>query len=449
MSAPRHSWKSFLHYVLPSVSAMLLFSSYTIVDGIFVSKGVGDLALAGVNIALPFINFLSGVAILLSMGTSTLCAFALGEGKHDRAERIFSQTAAVIVVLSVLITIAVAILAEPLAALLGAGPQTIGYSAQYLHVVCLFSLCFILSYCLEVMVKVDGAPHLAMFGVGISFLINVGLDYLFIMVWHWGVFGAALATGLAQLGSLLFFLRYFLSGKSNLRFRKFKPHLGELKQIMPLGIADCSIELMLGFLTLLYNHVIAKMLGESSLPIFAVIAYFSLMVSMIMQGIAQGMMPLVSLAVGEGDREGLKLYLRRTILSVLVVGVLVEVVCQLCPGPIVSLLLSDGSALFAETVASLRLYALSYLPAGITIVLAGYFAALGKAGASALLSLGRGFVLLPAAVMALYLLGAGTMIWWAAFIGEVLSLVLGVVLLRLNSPQNDGSPERGAVSEAD
>ena len=88
---------------------------------------------------------------------------------------------------------------------------------------------------------------------------------------------------------------------------------------MPLGIADCSIELMLGFLTLLYNHVIAKMLGESSLPIFAVIAYFSLMVSMIMQGIAQGMMPLVSLAVGEGDREALKLYLRRTIVSVLVV----------------------------------------------------------------------------------------------------------------------------------
>ena len=133
----------------------------------------------------------------------------------------------------------------------------------------------------------------------------------------------------------------------------------------------------------------------------------------------------------------------------LVVGALVEVVCQLCPGPIVSLLLSDGSALYAETVASLRLYALSYLPAGITIVLAGYFAALGKAGASALLSLGRGFVLLPAAVMALYLLGAGTMIWWAALIGEMLSLVLGVVLLRLNSPQNDGSPERGAVSEAD
>ena len=194
---------------------MLLFSSYTIVDGIFVSKGVGDLALAGVNIALPFINFLSGVAILLSMGTSTLCAFALGEGKHDRAERIFSQTAAVIVVLSVLITIAVAIFAEPLAALLGAGPQTMGYSAQYLHVVCLFSLCFILSYCLEVMVKVDGAPHLAMFGVGIS-LINVGLT----ISSSWSGTGASLAqpwpwTGPAGQPALL--PAVFLSRKSNLR----------------------------------------------------------------------------------------------------------------------------------------------------------------------------------------------------------------------------------------
>lgn len=101
--------------------------------------------------------------------------------------------------------------------------------------VCLFSVCFILSYCLEVMVKVDGAPQLAMFGVGISFLINVGLDYLFIMVFHWGVWGAALATGLAQLGSLIFFLIYFLSGKSNLRFRRFRFRLKDFRRILPWG----------------------------------------------------------------------------------------------------------------------------------------------------------------------------------------------------------------------
>ena len=418
MSTPRHSWKTFLHYVIPSVSAMVLFSAYTIVDGIFVSKGVGELALAGVNIALPFINVLSGTAILLSMGTSTLCAFALGHGDHEKAEKIFTQTVVAIVAISAVITVAVSLFSEPLAVLLGAGPQTVGYSAQYLHMVCLFS------DCLEVMVKVDGAPQLAMFGVGISFLINVGLDYLFIMVFHWGVWGAALATGLAQLGSLIFFLIYFLSGKSNLRFRRFRFRLKDFRRILPLGIADCSIELMLGFLTLLYNHVITQLLGESSLPIFAVIAYLSLVV--------QGMMPLVSLAVGENDRPSIRVYLRKALLSVLVIGVLVELFCQAAPGTIVSLLLSGDSALFDETVSALRQYALSYLPAGLTIVLAGYFAALGKAGASALLSLGRGFLLLPAALMVLYLLGASAMIWTAALIGELLSLGLGLFLLRRN-----------------
>lgn len=430
LSVPSRSWKTFLHYVLPSVGAMVLFSSYTIVDGIFVSKGVGELALASVNIALPFINVLSGIAILLSMGTSTLCAFALGQGDHEKAEKIFTQTVAAILVISAVITLGVSLFAEPLAYVLGAGPQTVGYTSQYLHIVCLFSLCFILSYCLEVMVKVDGAPHLAMLGVGVSFLINIGLDYLFIMVWDWGVMGAALATGLAQLGSMIFFLFYFLTGRSNLHFRRFSFHPRDFRQILPLGIADCSIELMLGFLTMLYNHVITGLLGESSLPIFAVIAYISLLVSMVMQGISQGMMPLVSLAVGENDPSAIRLYLRRALLTVLVIGALVQVFCQLMPGGIVSLLISRDSALFPDAVSALRQYALSYLPAGITIVLAGYFAALGKAGSSALLSLCRGFLLLPAAVLVLYILGASSWIWMAALIGELLSLALGLVLIR-------------------
>ena len=169
---PTRSWKTFARYVAPSVSAMVLFSSYTIIDGIFVSKGVGELALAAVNISLPFINILSGIAILLSMGTSTLCAFAMGNQEHDRAEEIFTQTVAVILAVSVLLTVGVSIFAEPLGYLLGAGPQTIGYTTQYLHIICLFSVCFILSYCLEVMVKVDGAPILATIGVGISFIIK-------------------------------------------------------------------------------------------------------------------------------------------------------------------------------------------------------------------------------------------------------------------------------------
>ena len=427
-SVPAPTWKNFLHYVIPSVSAMIIFSSYTIIDGIFVSKGVSDLAMAAVNLSLPFINILSGVAILLSMGASTLCAFALGKGDHKEAERIFTQTAVIIFIVSAVITVVVALFADELAYLLGARDLTIGYASKYLHVVCLFSVCFIFSYFMEVMVKTDGQPQLAVGGMAVSFVVHIGLDYIFIFHMGLEVLGSALATGLAQLGSMLFFLSYFLSKRANLHFKKFQWNLRDLPKMLPLGIADCSIEFMLGFLTLLYNHVILATMGEEYLPIFAVIAYISILVYMVFQGIAQGMMPLVSLAVGHNEPDSVRRFLRQCILSVLVAAAVIEAVCQLAPGALVSLLLEGENTLFLPAVSALRQYALSYLPAGLVMALAGYFAAVGRGGASALLSLGRGFVLLPAVLLVFCAVGVN--IWMAALIGEGLALFLGLGLFR-------------------
>lgn len=424
------SWKQLLRYVIPAASAMVLFSLYTVIDGVLVSHGVSESALTSVNISLPFINALSGLSILLSMGASTLCAFALGRGNKKEAEEIFTQTVAVMCVLSVLITVGVLLFAEELATLLGAGPHTIDNAVDYLRIVSLFSICFILSYCLEVMVKVDDSPILATAGVAVSAVVHVGLAYVFIFHFHWGVKGGALATGLAQLGSLLLFLHYFLKGKSDMKFRKFKFHPKIFLRILPLGVADCSIEFMLGFLTIIYNNVLFRLFGESHQTIYAVIAYLSLVVFMIMQGIAQGMMPLVSLAVGKGDQKTIRFYFTRSLLMAAAVEVLLVAVCQLFPQVFVTILLSHDSPLFAQAVSALRQYSLSYLLAGLNILLAGYFTALGRGAASCLLSLSRGFVLLPASIFLLSQVGSGQGIWIAALIGEGLSLLLGLVLLK-------------------
>lgn len=430
---PSGSWKTFFHQVIPAVSAMVLFSLYTVVDGIFVAKGVGETALAAVNISLPFINLLSGVSILLSMGTATLCSFALGRGGKEEAEAMFSQTVAVILGLSAGITLLVGLFARPLAYLLGGGPRTIGYTTDYLRILCLFSVCFILSYCLEVMVKVDNSPQMAVIGVGMSCLVNVGLDALFIFVFHWGVKGAALATGLAQLASLLLFLHYFLGKRATLRFRRFSFRPKVFLRILPLGISDCSVELMLGFLTFLYNHILLARFGEESLTIYAVLAYLNLVVFMVMQGIAQGMMPLVSFAVGKGDTGSVQGYFHRCLLTAAAAGMLVLVLFRGFPTTVATLLLNQDSHLLGETVSALRQYALSFLPAGLNIVIAGYLTARGKAASSCLLSLGRGFVLLPCALLAMSVLWAGNGIWMSALLGELISLALALFLLRKNA----------------
>lgn len=424
------SLKTFSRYVLPSVAAMLLFSLYTVVDGIFVAKGAGETALTAINIALPFVNTLSGISILLSMGTATLVAFARGRDDMKEANGLFSQTVVVMAVISVLITGAVAFFAEPLAIQLGAGPATLTDTTSYLRIVSLFSVCFILSYCLEVMVKVDDRPHMAVVGVGASFITNIILDYLFVIRFGWGVAGAAWATGIAQVLSLVIFLVYFFSKRSHLKIKPFTPQPRAFLRIFPLGVADCSIELIIAFLTFLYNHILFRVFGEASLTVYAVVAYLNLFVFMIMQGVAQGMMHLVSLYIGKKDALSAQGYFKMCIITSLGVSILFVILCQVAPQTIALLLLDQNSPLLADTVSALRQFSLSFPVVGINIAIAGYLTAKEVTVPAVILALSRGFVFAPIALLLCAFFGGGTLIWMAAFFGEVACLITSILVLR-------------------
>lgn len=424
------SWRQFSRYVLPSVGAMLLFSMYTVVDGMFIAWGVGETALTSVNIALPFVNALSGFAVLISMGTATLVAFARGRGDKEEADGLFSQTVLVIVLVSAVVTGLAAFFARELAAFLGAGEHTIDKAAGYLRIVSLFSVCFILSYCLEIMVKVDDNPKMAVIGAATSFMINVGLDYVFIMKLGWGIAGAAFATGLAQLASLVLFLAYFFSKRSNLKIRAFKPRLHAFRKIFPLGISDCSIEIIIAFLTFMYNRLLFYVFGEGSLTIYAVIAYINLIVLMIMQGIAQGMMHLVSLHIGKREPKAAQGYFSMCILAGLALSIAVTLLCQIRPQFVAGFLLSQDSPVFGETIRALKQFSLSFPLVGINIAIAGYFTAWGMPLPSIVLALSRGFLFAPLALLPCALLFGGRWIWIAAFLGELLCFAFAMLLFK-------------------
>jgi len=428
------SWKQFSRYVLPSVAAMLLFSLYTVVDGIFLAWGAGETALTSVNIALPFVSSLSGFSVLISMGTATLVAFARGRGDEKEASALFSQTVSIILIVSVLTTTLVLLFSKKLALFLGAGPLTLAGTNEYLRIISLFSVCFILSYCLEIMVKVDENPHMAILGVGASFIANIVLDYLFVVELRWGVKGAAWATGLAQIVSLFIFLCYFLSRKSHLKLSRFTPRPKVLLRIFPLGIADCSVELIVAFLTLLYNHILMYLFGESSLTVYAVIAYVNLFVFMMMQGVAQGMMHLVSLQMGGENATVAKGYFRMCMKTTLVLGLLFTGLSLGMPEAIVGMLLKVDSSVFEEAVRALHQFSISFLFVGFNIAIAGYFTARAMPIPSIVLALGRGFVFAPLALILFAFLGGGSFIWMAACVGEAFCLVISLLLLKRYQP---------------
>ena len=425
--------KKFFRYILPSIVAMWVYSIYTMVDGMFVARGVGPEALGAVNIAMPYVNGVFAASILFGTGASTAVAILLGKGKSEEGSRIFSMNTAVLTAVSLILTAVTLIFLDPIARFLGATDGNIGYVKQYLSVISSFNVFFIISYSFEVMVKTDGFPKLSPIGVCTSAVTNIGLDWLFVMVFHWGVTGAAVATGLAQVFSTLIFALHFLRRRGTLRFCRFPLRLSLYKRIVSLGFSDCITECSVGVITFLFNHMILREIGEQGIVSYTVIAYVNTLVLMTMAGISQGTQPLVSFYHGRGEERTCRKLLRMALCSVAVCSAASFLLGQTAGGYAVAAFIDRTAEpeLFAYTVWAFKLFAFAFLVSGFNVVFAGFFAASEKPGFALAVSLGRGMVLIALMLAAMTALFGEAGLWLSSAASEGACLLLSIGLFFL------------------
>ena len=157
--------KKFFKFVLPSIVSMWIFALYTMVDGMFVAWGVGESALASVNLSMPYVIMIFTIGLLMATGTSTLISISLGKKEEESASRLFTMNLAVLTALSLAVTAVSLIFLDPLALFLGASPDNVTYVKEYVGTIAVFAVFFILSYNMEALVKTDGTPLVSAIGV--------------------------------------------------------------------------------------------------------------------------------------------------------------------------------------------------------------------------------------------------------------------------------------------
>lgn len=422
--------KRFFQFVLPSIVSMWIFSLYTIVDGVFVARGVGEQALAAVNLSMPFTSLVFTLGVLLAAGTSTVISIALGQGELKRARNYFNQNLAVTAAASVVLGAAVLLNLERVARLLGATPATLGYVKEYVGMIALFAVFFTTSYNLEVQVKANGAPQVSTVGVLSCALMNVLLDYWFVMRLGWGVVGAALATGLAQVTSTVIFLLYFLTHRQRLRLGRFRSDLRAYRRIVPLGLSDGLSELSNGIVIFLFNHMVLSVIGEGAVVSYTIVSYVNTLVLMTMIGTAQGIQPLISFHLGAGEPAVCRRLFRMGLCLALGCSLVFFLAAELGAGGIVGLFLDrEAGALFRDSVFALRLYALAFLAMGFNVVTAAYFTAIERPAFAFPLSLGRGLLFICGFLTLLPVLLGAAGIWIAPLASELLCLALAAGFL--------------------
>ena len=428
----------FFRFIIPSLTAQWVYALYTMIDGLFVARGVSELALSGVNIAMPFVTFLFSAALMFAVGSSTIIAILLGKKEDERANEVFTQNILTVILVSALITAIVLWKSEDIALFLGATSLTVEYVRTYITTIASFSVFFICSYSLEILIKTDGYPMTATIIVTAGAVLNCILDYLFVMVFHKGVWGAAFATGMSQLAVVLLYLTHFCSSRTHMKLIRFTPSPSLAWRTVKTGLSSGITEFSAGIVIFLFNHAILTYLDEEFIVSYTIVTYVSTIIVMSMAGIAQGIQPLVSYYYGKGSPDKYHRLLRYALTFGTVFSVIAFIISRSIAVPLVGLFISpEMTELRRASVSVFYTFSYSFLLCGFNIIIGGFFTAVEYPKSAMAVSLGRGFLFVALSLGLLTTLFGGNGIWQAATLAEGLCLMLtGALFLhyRKNMP---------------
>ena len=297
----------------PAVLAQVINLLYNLVDRMYVGalpEPESTLAIAGLGVVFPITIIVSAFANLVGLGGAPLASIALGEKKGEQASRVFNAGAAMLLVFGVLLTAAVLIFCEPLVRLFGAPTEVVPYGSSYLFIYGMGTLFVMLSLGLNPFITAQGFSFTAMFTVAIGALLNIALDPLFIFVFDMGVEGAALATILSQAVSAVWAAAFFFRKKTAYRFRlsQFVPKLRTAARILFLGLSPFIMSVTESAIQIVFNVNLVRWSGDDPNYTAALTIMLSAvqMVCMPLNGLGNGVQPLVSYNYGTGNSARIK-----------------------------------------------------------------------------------------------------------------------------------------------
>ncbi|MEG1393590.1 MAG: MATE family efflux transporter [Christensenellaceae bacterium] len=423
----KNIYSTFFKYVSLNVLSMFGLSLYVLADTFFVSNGVGSDGLIALNLALPAFSLINGIGLLMGIGGATVFAIALGRGEKHKLNRIFTQTFIIAAAIGILLTLIGLLFSEKIAVLLGATGSIIPLTQTYVMMILIFACAFILNNLMIAFVRNDGNPKLSMFSMLAACLFNIVFDYIFIFPLQMGMFGAALATGVAPILSMLILSSHFIKKHNSFKFEKCKVRGSEIRQTLFTGMPSFISEFSSGIVIFIFNTVILTIAGGIGVAAYGIIANIALVCVAIFTGIGQGIQPVASVNFGAGNMKNVRKTFSLACGVALLCGLLFYFIGQFFPQNIAMLFNSSANPQLTQyTVEGIRVYFTAFILMGINIVITSFFAAISKPKPSFIISLSRGlaavlpFVLILPAYYGLF------GVWVSVPIAELLTFAFSV-----------------------
>lgn len=418
-----------LSLALPTVLAQLINVLYNVVDRIYIGhmQGDGNLALTGVGVTLPIITLIAAFSAFAGAGGAPLAAIELGKKDERKASLIMGNSAWLLVFFSIVLTIGFLIFKVPILYAFGASSKTIAYANEYITIYLLGTIFVQLALGLNAFISGQGAAKAAMLSVLIGAVINIVLDPIFIFALHLGVRGAALATVISQFVSAVWVVSFLKSKRSVLYLKLVRPDKSLILKIAALGIAPFVMQSTESLVTITFNTGLQRYGGDLYVGSMSILMSIMQLIVIPVNGITQGVQPIVSYNYGAGNRMRVKETVIRLV-SVCLLGTLILAgIAIFCPSIYASMFTNDAE-LVALTCRIMPIFFLGIAIFGIQAACQSTFLALGQAKVSLFIATLRKIILLiPLALILPKFLGVKG-IYVAEPVSDVISVIVTSVL---------------------
>jgi putative MATE family efflux protein len=435
-----------LDFSLPALAAAVGSASHGIINRIFVGQLHGDIGIAAITVTLPIVAIMMAVGMTIGIGSNTLVSIRLGEKKNDEAEKIVGQALFLFAIFGVAFMIFGLIFQEHLLKLFGTSERVMPVAKPYLAIMVCGAFFHMISFGVNSFLRSEGKTHVAMLTMLIMVILNIILDYIFLVVYRMPIWSAALATVLAQIFSTGWVFWHYMSGKTLLKWRlkyiRWDARLA--KEVFTLGMppfimqmATCLIQIIqvrqVAYYGELYGikHGIENG-GDVALGAFGILFLVWMVTVFPLLGINQGAQPIIGYNFGAGHLDRVSKTLRLALYYVTGVGIAFTIVLMLFPEVLLRPFTcrEEGAAMLELACRATRIACCLLAAAGITIVVSGYFQAVGNARMAIFLTLFRQIgILVPALLIAPYFFELDG-IWIAIPITDFIVLVVTIVLLK-------------------
>lgn len=421
--------KVYLKYLIPTLLGMLSNSIYCIVDIYFVSAGSGSQGLAAMNICMPVFTILSCVGLLFGVGGATIMSISQGSGDMNTRNKAFSVSVFMMLIVGLLFSVFGVLFRKEFAYLLGSDDQLLPLVLEYLTPVMCSALPFVLMYSLSVLLRADNNPKLAMAALMVGNISNIILDYIFVSVFHMGIFGASVATSIAPVLSLIAASFHFILRKNTVHFklRSFDPKV--IGRILSVGIGSGIMELSAGAIIFMFNSAILNLGGEVYLAAYAVITNIAYVFKGLLNGFAQAAQPLISTNFGSGIIKRCSKSLRVCLIYSSIFCIVCYGIITVVPGFIVSFFSNGDTNMEAIASKGMIMYFSSLLFTGINTMLMYFFQSIEQGRKSLFLAVCKGFLFVTLGLWILTSFMGVEGVWYAVLFGEVLTFIIALPMV--------------------